>query len=152
MREIQKENLFFFLFPSASIFGEAKDTNKWEKYKRKTCFSFYFKNNPNPFLPLRRVSCVPSVASVASAEATHPRPPPSPGRAPTATTRRSYIKVSWPSVSLLLVRHSSNKFDSALTSFVGSDHQRSGLSLFSASATSASRLFHCTLYIVHCTL
>ena len=46
---------------------------------------------------------------------THPRPPPFPGRAPTATTRRSFIKVS-------------------------SDHQRSGLSLFSAGAPFASSL------------
>jgi hypothetical protein len=28
-REIQKENLFFFLFPSASIFGKLKVTTKY---------------------------------------------------------------------------------------------------------------------------
>jgi len=40
---MQKESLLFFLFPSDSIFGEAQDTKKRVKYKRKACFSFYFR-------------------------------------------------------------------------------------------------------------
>ena len=32
---MQKENSFFFLFPSGSIFDEVKDTNKQAKYKIK---------------------------------------------------------------------------------------------------------------------
>jgi len=41
--EMQKENLFFFSFPSASKFGEARVTKKRVKCKRKTCFSSHFR-------------------------------------------------------------------------------------------------------------
>jgi len=41
--EMQKENLFFFSFPSASNFGEARVTKKRVKCKRKACFSFHFR-------------------------------------------------------------------------------------------------------------
>ncbi len=40
---MQKENVFFFSFPSASNFGGARVTNKRAKCKRKTCYSFHFR-------------------------------------------------------------------------------------------------------------
>jgi len=44
VREVQKKNTFFFLLPSGSTLDlQVKGTNKWEKYKRKTPFSFYFR-------------------------------------------------------------------------------------------------------------
>ena len=40
---MQKENSFFFAFPSACNFGEARVTKKREKCKRKTRFSLHFR-------------------------------------------------------------------------------------------------------------
>jgi len=60
---MQKENSFFFSFPSVSNFGGARVTNKRAKCKRKTRFSFHFRvpeASMEPEFPSKGARGVPS--------------------------------------------------------------------------------------------